>query len=232
MNIKKLLVGGAASAILLGSMVVPISAAQGGKFAGCVTIPEGTLTYSAGHYLAGDPFTTGYDEFGYNYQASRFQGSYANVYLGGDGFPPYTGDDASYLAANPGAAAAWYWPYRDVNLILEWNGAWISNKDCDANGTLDRHFGYPTYVGSGAWETNHMWGVNPDGSKWNYFVKIVAVPSDATKVGGVWYTSNGDEISPDIWGEFAIIQEVYNDPSTGDHGLLYGSPVGPGFGKY
>ena len=67
------------------------------------TIKDGTLTYSAGHYLAGQPLKTGYDVFGYNYQVHMFNGSYANVYLGGAGFPPYEGDDESYLAENPGA---------------------------------------------------------------------------------------------------------------------------------
>jgi hypothetical protein len=31
---------------------------------------------------------------------------------------------------------------------------------------------------------------------------------------------------------FAIIQEVSNDPSAGEHGILYKSPAGPGFGIY
>ena len=47
--------------------------------------------YSAGHYLHDQVLPTGYDMFGYNYQAHQFSGSYANVYLGGGGFPPYTG---------------------------------------------------------------------------------------------------------------------------------------------
>ena len=46
---------------------------------------------------------------------------------------------------------------------------------------------------------------------WNYFVKIVAVPSDAENIGGMWYTAEGIEIGPVIWGSFAIIQEVVND---------------------
>ena len=50
-------------------------AAKGGPKAGCVTIQDGTLTYSAGHYLAGEALQVGYDPYGYNYQAHLFNGS-------------------------------------------------------------------------------------------------------------------------------------------------------------
>ena len=118
---------------------------------------------------------------------------------------------------------------------MKWNDAWLSNQDCDTDGKLDRHFGFPTYIGSGAWETNHQSGEYEDNGKtckWNYFVKIVAVPADAMKVAGVWHAADGTEIGPDIWGEFAILQEVYNDPCGGSHGKSYLSPVGPGLGKW
>ena len=165
---------------------------------------------------------------------------YDNVYLGGGGFPPYQGDTATYLASltlsqQVAVQATWYWPYRDDQVEMKWNDAWLSNMDRDGDGKLDRHYGYPSYIGSGAWETNHQSGTYEDSGntyKWNYFVKIVAVPADATKIGGIWYAADGTEIGPDIWGEFATIQEVYNDTGTGDHGLLYGSPAGPGVGKW
>ena len=118
---------------------------------------------------------------------------------------------------------------------MKWNDAWLSNKDCDRDGLLDRHFGYDSYVGSGAWLTNYQSGeyeIDGEFYKWNYFVKIVAVPADATLSGGIWYAADGTEIGPFIWGEFAIIQEVYNDQGTGDHGIYYLSPVGPGFGQF
>ncbi len=214
------------------TLLLTMAAPAAAKKPDCVTIQDGTLTYSAGHYLAGHPLTTGYDIFGYNYQAHMFKGSYANAYLGHDGFPPYEGDTDTYLAANPGAASKWYWPYRDVQLTMKWNDAWLSNKDCDGDGALDRHYGYDSYIGSGAWETNHMWGVNDDGSTWNDFVKIVAVPADAVLNSGVWYTADGTEIGESLWGEFAVILEVYNDPSTGDHGVFTNPPAPAGFGFY
>ena len=127
-------------------------------------------------------------------------------------------------------------PDRNDDVSMKWNDAWLSNMDCDGDGKLDRHLGFTTYIGSGAWETNHQSGsyVGDDGKEyhWSYFVKIVAVPADADKVSGIWYAANGAEIGPDIWGEFAVIQEVYNDTGTGDHGILYRSPAAPGLGKY
>jgi hypothetical protein len=175
-------------------------------WADCETIQDGTITAEDGTTI-----TTGYDEFGYNYQAHIFNGRYCD-----------------YDRVVGGASC-------DVDLIMKWNDAWLSNKDCDFDGELDRHYGSGSYIGSGAWLTNHMAGtVEVDGKlrKWTYFVKIVAAPEDANALDGYWYTADGIEIGPVIWGAFAIIQQVSNDPSAGEHGILYLSPAGPGFGIY
>lgn len=208
---KKLLI---AVSVLLIVSIACTSAALAGKSA---SITSKNIYYSSGHYLAGQVIPTGYDAYGYNYQAHEFNGSYANAYLGGAGYPPYKGDDDSYLAANPGVVNHWSWIYRKYNLVMKWNDAWLSNKDRDGDGKLDRHYGYSSYIGSGAWTTNHMT---------KYFVKIVAVPSDATLKNGVWYNAGGDEIGYEIWGEFAIVQEIDSATKT-----KYISPLGPGFGK-
>jgi len=213
-------------ALVVALIATPVMA---GKPSDCTKIQDGELTYSAGHYLVkiGEPLLkVGYDIFGYNYQAHLFVGSYANVYLGGAGYPPYEGDTESYLAANPGAASHWAWPYRDIWLSMKWNDAWLSNKDCDGDGKLDRHYGFASYIGSGAWETNHMRGEDENG-KWTYFVKIVAAPADANLVDGIWCAADGTEIGPSIWGAFAIIQEVVSG-----EGATYVSPSGPGLGKW
>ncbi len=130
---------------------------------------------------------------------------------------------------------------------MKWNDAWLSNKDCDDDGKLDRHHGYASYIGSGAWVTNHMKqtyiGDDDKQHQWEYFVKIVAVPDDAyyvdTNGNGkpdddveLWYTADGTEIGPSIWGQFATIQSVYNDPYGGYHGVEYLSPTSAGFGFY
>ncbi len=166
--------------------------------------------------LDGTVITVGYDQFGYNYQAHLFNGRYCDVdrVLGGD--------------------------YADVQLVMKWNDAWLSNMDRDGDNLLDRP---ASSIGSGAWCTNHQSGTNEDGSKWVYFVKIVAVPADAyfidTNENGkadnyseFWYTADGTEIGPSIWGAFAIVQQISNDSAYDEHGVLYKSPAGPGLGKW
>jgi hypothetical protein len=150
----------------------------------------------------------GYDKWGYNYQAHIFNGYYDN--FSRPAVPVASGD----------------------NLQMKWNDGWLANTDADGDHKLDRHYGFPSYIGSGAWLTNHMWGAYSDGTPWDYFCKIVAPPADAKQVEGVWYAANGAALGPAIWGEFIIIQEISNDPVYGDHGLLDKSPVGPGLGKW
>jgi hypothetical protein len=182
---------------------------SGPLFAKCVRIQDGVLLTSDGRVIE-----TGFDEWGYNYQAHIFNGKYCDAYRD----------------------AAWCQAYKEDDLEMKWNDSWLSNKDCDGDSKLDRHFGYPSYIGSGAWVTNHQKGtyIDDKGKKqrWGYFVKIVAVPADATLSGGFWFAADGTEIGPIIWDEFAVIQEVYNDTGTGDHGKLYVSPYSAGFGKY
>jgi hypothetical protein len=218
-----------------------------------------TIFYPVGHYLEEWPRTVGTDMFGYNYQARRFGGSFANVYLGGDGYPPYMGNTAAYYEAmvEYGFATSieeaeeilssmWYWDNRDERLVMKWNDPWLSNKDLGddsgstvPDGNLDRHYGYPTYSGSGAWVTNHRSGtdyIEKDGElkevRWSYFIKIITPPSTAVKVDGVWYTADGVEIGPERFDSFAAVQMISNDPVYDENGKIYGSPNGSGFGIY
>jgi hypothetical protein len=210
---------------------VPLAMVTAGPDHG-VRIKDGLLTYSASHYLtitAGEPvpLELGFDAWGYNYHAHMFEGSYANAYLGGAGFPAYEGDDTAYLAENPTVVNHWAWPYRNIRLIMKWDDAWLANADKDNDGVLDRHYGFGSYIGSSAWLTNHMSGDDGNGGTWTYFTKIVAAPADATLTNGVWYGADGTEIGPVIWGSFATIQEVESGV-----GVTYLSPSGPGFGQF
>ena len=197
----------------------------------CTTIQSGDLEASDGSTIE-----VGFDDWGYNYQAHLFNGLYCDSYRD----------------------AAWCQPYKDVELSMKWNDAWLSNKDCGTqngqaeytdpftpDGKLDRHYGFESYIGSGAWITNHQKGIDIDDDgnecKWSYFVKIVAAPADAYKnpanangstIPGLWFNADDTEIGPVIWGQFAIIQQVYNDPCYGYNGLLYHSPDHSGFGGW
>jgi hypothetical protein len=173
----------------------------------CVSIQEGGLFDSQGN-----PILPGYDDWGYNYQAHIFNGYYGNYTR-----PPVPVEEGD-------------------NLQMKWNDAWLSNTDCNGDGLLDRHYGFDTYIGSGAWLTNHMSGtyedINGNTCHWTYFVKIIAAPADAYKSSGIWYAADNTEIGPVIWGSFAIIQQVENDPCAGIHGIQYSSPDHNGFGGW
>jgi hypothetical protein len=187
----------------------PVAAGDGNcKKEKCTTIQDGTLVGSDGNIIV-----VGFDDWGYNYQAHLFNGFYCDAYRD----------------------AGWCQPYKDDKLAMKWNDAWLSNQDCDDDGLLDRHYGFDSYIGSGAWLTNHMSGEYQDDGeicRWNYFVKIVAAPADAYSENGIWYTAEGEEIGPAIWGAFAIIQQVENDPCAGLHGRQFISPVGGGLGGW
>lgn len=174
----------------------------------CTKVQEGTLTRSDGAVIQ-----TGYDEWGYNYQAHMFNGTYCDAYRD----------------------AAWCQPWAEDELIMKWNDAWLANVDCDGDDLLDRHHGSSSYKGSGAWLTNHMSGsyeVDGQTCSWTYFTKIVAAPADATSDAGFWYAADGTEIGPVIWGQFATIQTINNDSCGGLHGIEYNAPAPTGFGFY
>jgi len=206
---KKLGVVLACVVILVGMMVLPGMAK---KDKDCATIQGGTITDSAGN-----PVTTGYDKFGYNYQAHIFNGRYCDYdrVLDGD--------------------------YCDVELVMKWSNTWLSNKDCDGDHELDR--GYPTLYGGepwnnsaaeGAWVTNHQSGsyIGDDEKehKWTYFVKIVYPPGGVVDANDDGYDDNTGGFI--IWGSYVRIQQVYNDPYDGAHGVEF-KVVGPvGFGAY
>ncbi len=220
----------------------------------CKTITQKEVYYTAGWYLAG-PISKGFDDFGYNYQAHLFNGYYPNHYYNKLGLPPYEGDDAAYYQrlTDEGLLGKWQttayaqtlWNSRDVILVMKWSDAWLSNKDCDGDGALDRP---SPVIGSGAWETNHQSGtciIEGKEHHWSYFVKIVAVPDDAYKsdfvydpnnpeklIDWTWYTAGGVELGPQLWGSYTRRLQISNDPCEGEHGVLWKSPASPGLGKF
>jgi hypothetical protein len=197
-------------------MLAKIAIDKPAKTTLCTTIQDGLL-----HTTDNELINTGYSEWGYNYQGHMFNGMYCDYH------PTYRPGGAEHELCQAN--------YGNNILMMKWNDAWLSNKDCDDDGLLDRHLGYDTYIGSGAWLTNHERGIYEGDDKscsWNYFVKIVAAPSDAIREGNMWYMADDTELGEVIWGSFAIIQSIYNDTCAGEHGVEYLSPAGPGFGKF
>jgi len=181
------------------------------------TIQDGTLLNSNLEVI-----TTGYDDWGYNYQSHMFNGFYWNNKRPAIPYNKETIDTAP--------SKTW--------LIMKWSDTWLSNKDCNGDGELDRGYDCdPVNAGSsaceGAWLTNHQWGesMNDDGEtcKWEYFVKIVYPPGGVVDVDSDGFDDNtGGSI---IWGAYVRIQQVSNDPCAGEHGKIFA--VQPtGFGAY
>lgn len=183
---------------VLGAVVPEGRSAVPGPPAGCTTIKNGGLTDTLGN-----PIVLGFDQFGYNYQAHHFNGTYDSNdrILDGKWFG-WTGD------------------FVDDRLEMKWSDDWLANKDCTGDGKLDR--GSPSSAGypilSQGWLTNHAVGdYDTDGNgtqdgHYTYFIKIV------------WVGPGGS-----LWGQYEIIQEVINDPTGGVHGLQF-KLAAPGLG--
>ena len=161
----------------------------------CATIQGGTITDTVGN-----PIVTGFDEFGYNYQAHMFNGTYDSSDRNIDG--TYRGQTGDYV---------------DDALAMKWSDAWLANVDCNDDGKLDRGLVDGTVSGvSMGWLTNHLNGdyIDGDGVEQHYtdFVKIV------------WVGPGGS-----LWGQYELIQEVYNDTAAGETGLFVKIGI-PGLG--
>lgn len=182
---------------VLAILVLSVGLVTAKKPNACATIQGGTITDSAGN-----PVTMGFDQFGYNYQAHLFVGTYDSSDRNLDG--TYWGSTGDYV---------------DDGLIMKWSDSWLANVDCNSDNKLDRGLVDGVVGGTSlGWLTNQNEGdydSDGDGTQdahYTYFVKIV-------------WTGPGSL----LWGEYTIIQEVYNDPAGGFHGLQ--SKLGaPGFG--
>ena len=174
----------------------------------CTKIRDGVILDSAGQ-----PVVLGYDQYGYNYQAHMFNGTYDSVDRKLDG--KYWGATGDYV---------------NDSLIMKWSDDWISNVDCNGDLKLDRGLDPKTGISTGisrGWTTNqvegdYIWG--GDSHHYTYFAKIIFV---------------GPATSPDpwaatrLWGQYAMIQEVYNDPDGGYHGVDRTRLAHPaGYGAY
>lgn len=154
----------------------------------CTKINSGLLTDSAGN-----PLKMGYDEFGYNYQAHKFNGTYDGVDRVLDGL--FFGESVDYI---------------DHRLSMKWTDNWLSNVDCNLDGHLDRGLakrvpGVSDGISKG-WLTNHAKGnyldTNGVSQRYTYYVKIVWVGP-----GGVF---------PD---DYKVVKEVYKDSGDGNYRL-------------
>lgn len=160
----------------------------------CATIGKDAIYDKNGNLIE-----RSYDVYGYNYQARMFNGYYDNY-------------------SRPAIPVT-----EGTRLQMKWSDDWLSNRDCDLDGTLDRGGDGTSDHPSRGWLTNHESGeyLNQAGElcPYTYFVKIVYMPENC----------NADSR---IWGSYCIIEEVSND-QCGEHGRVTNNIVGPaGLGHY
>lgn len=187
--------------VLFLAIVAVLFAASSSMAFDCTKIQSGTLIDAKGY-----PIKTGYDQYGYNYQAHMFNGLYEN----------YTRPTTPVTEGS-------------VNLIMKWSDEWLSNLDCNGDKYLDRGLDLKTGLvpelfpkgTSKGWLTNHEEGDYPwngESCHYTYFVKIVFVgPVPLAPEQDMWAGKR-------IWGVYAIIEEVLNDPCGGYADGYYGGP--------
>jgi hypothetical protein len=95
-------------------------------------------------------------------------------------------------------------PLKPIKYMEKWNDAWLSNEDCgtqDASGkytkrnvpdnTLDRHYGFNSYHGSGARQIGYYrdeyTGSGGEVCELNTLLGVKAVPKGAKLDSGKWY---------------------------------------------
>ncbi|WP_320110398.1 hypothetical protein [Draconibacterium orientale] len=209
-------------------------------FSGCekdfVEEPIGNIELKSGN--SGNDKLTGFDQWGYNWNAHQFNGYLINSWFGDELYPeadwykqmpPFEGDVEAYLQAHPETAGYPFWMYGDMKLVMHWNEACI---------TTEGVYQYPI-LDSEAWITFH-YSQGEGKNKWSQFQKYVAAKSsytldmlDPVNGFGIWYTEEGEEVGYYyLWPDRVLIQ-VQNAGNIPTYLLeTYKSPLFPGLGKH
>lgn len=90
---------------------------------------------------------------------------------------------------------------------MKWSDDWLSNTDCNGDGKLDRG---SAGISQG-WLTNHIDGSYVDGAGATQHY------TDFIKIG--WVGPGGS-----LWGQYTVLQEVYNDSGGGSFRTNVGAP--------
>ena len=190
---------------------------------------------------SGNDKATGFDQWGYNWNAQQFKGYLMNAWFGDEmdpsaswykKEPPYNGDWEGYAADHPEVLNYPFWGYGNMTLVMHWNDDLISSEGV---------YNWPRTDTDG-WITFH-YRMGEGKNKWSQYQKFVAVKStdvlkvyyeeNGTPVWGEWFSEEGESVGwYYLWPEMALIQ-VVNTGNVPD-GMLpgYKSPMGNGIGKY
>lgn len=187
---------------------------------------------------------SGFDQWGYNWNAHHFNGYLMNAWFGDNinstvpwfkKEPPFAGDSEAYETMYSEVLDYPFWIYGDMTLVMHWNESLISSKGV---------YQFP-WVDSDAWITMH-YKTGEGKNKWSQFQKFVAVKSSDLLVGyyfdddgnilfGEYFADygNGDSVGfYYMWEDLALIQVVNTGNVPVEMLPTLKSPMGTGLGKY
>ena len=188
-----------------------------------------------------DTKLTGFDQWGYNWNAHQFNGYLINAYFGDEidpsapwykKEPPFYGNVLQYQEDHPEVMDYPFWIYGDMKIVMHWNESLISSEGV---------YQFP-WSDSDAWITFH-YSQGEGESRWSQYQKFVAVKSTdqlvvyyedgGTPIFGEWFNENNESIGwYYLWPDLALIQVVNTGNVPVDMLPSYKSPMGSGLGKY
>jgi predicted DNA-binding protein (MmcQ/YjbR family) len=193
---------------------------------------------------------TGFDEWGFNWNAHQFNGYLINMMLGDHYFEGwahyqqhvYDGEGIEFW--NMLQATYGYFHFLmpvellDAKLNAHWN-----------NGLISKNGVYPaTWLNSDAW-ISFKYSGNDGNEHWSHFRKLVATKTgdyldkqdtngdgivDMNDDLGTWYNADGEEIGFEsaYWPELIVVQVINTGNVPPFFYAEYVSPWGPGYGHY
>ena len=188
-----------ASLVSASAMVATLAVATSPAAAFAAKADPTIATIKSGTILAatGEVIVTGTDQFGYNYGAHSFNGTYDSIDRNLDGL--YYGQTGDYV---------------DDHISMKWSDDWLANVDTNGDHKLDRGLADGKVSGiSQGWTTNHIEGdYDSDGDG----------TEDAayTIYDKIAYVGEGGP----LWGYYKVVQSVVNDPAAGLDGLQFKEP--------
>lgn len=159
---------------------------------------------------------SGYDEWGFNFQAHNFKSYLINAMLGDpafEGMPHYRQPGLVYhgegqvfwdnlVAEYPYFNQMMPYGLLDCKMEMKWNDALL-----DTNGIYP-----PTWNDTGAWII-FKYKMNSGNERWTQVRKLVSISTGDELINGYWYNSEGQEIGMQsyYWSDTLIIKQVVNN---------------------
>lgn len=159
---------------------------------------------------------SGYDDWGFNFQAHNFNSYLVNAMIGDPAFAGMPHYRQPGLVYHGEGQVFWdnlvaEYPYfndmmlpglLDCKMEMKWNDALL-----DTNGIYP-----PTWNDTGAWII-FKYKMNSGDERWTHVRKLVSISTGDELIDGFWYNSEGQEIGMQsyYWADTLIIKQVVNN---------------------